>query len=89
MTTSIILNFIPVLVLCRYGVYSTISEELTYSSGGHPPALLFPGSRLTEPEMVLLRTPDFIIGDIPSTYYHNSIQKIIHPASIFVFSDGV
>ena len=72
-----------------YGVYNTSSEELKYSSGGHPPALLFSSSCPTDLKMVPLKTPDFIVGGSPGVRYHNKIQKISHPASLFVFSDGV
>jgi sigma-B regulation protein RsbU (phosphoserine phosphatase) len=72
-----------------YGVYNTSSEELIYSSGGHPPALLFANPRSTDSNVVLLRTPDFIVGGSPDVRYHNEIQKINRPASLFVFSDGV
>jgi PAS domain S-box-containing protein len=72
-----------------YGVYNTSSEELLYSSGGHPPALLFSADILTEGKMVQLRTPDFIVGGSPGVRYQRKWQKIRCPASLFIFSDGV
>jgi sigma-B regulation protein RsbU (phosphoserine phosphatase) len=72
-----------------YGVYSASSRQLTYASGGHPPALLFSGFSLENAQVEQLRTPNFIIGGAPDTIYQSRVQKIRIPARLFIFSDGV
>ncbi len=72
-----------------YGVYSSSSRQLTYASGGHPPALLFSGFSLDNAQIKQLRTPNFIIGGRPDTIYQSRIQEIQSPARLFIFSDGV
>jgi sigma-B regulation protein RsbU (phosphoserine phosphatase) len=57
-----------------YGVYNKSSENLVYSSGGHPPALLIPDSSYKNTEMVQLRTPGFIVGGSPDVTYHKKTQ---------------
>ena len=51
-----------------YGVYNTSSEELNYSSGGHPAALLFSSFCPTDLKMMPLMTPVRITMFTGSTY---------------------
>ena len=72
-----------------YGVYSVSSQQITYASGGHPPALLFSGHSRENIQVEQLRTPNFIIGGNPDTIYQSNIKKIRAPTRLFIFSDGV
>ena len=72
-----------------YGVYNKSSEKLVYSSGGHPPALLFSRSDSNQIRMDQLRTPNFIMGGKQDVDYQSKIQEINRPSRLYVFSDGV
>lgn len=72
-----------------YGLYCMSSQKLVYASGGHPPALLFSGIASGTSQVKQLRTPNFIIGGEPNTFYESGIQEIRIPGRLFVFSDGV
>ncbi|MGD2015733.1 MAG: SpoIIE family protein phosphatase [Desulfobacterales bacterium] len=72
-----------------YGVYDKSSEQLVYSSGGHPPALLFSRSDSNQIRMEQLRTPNFIMGGKQDVDYQSKIQEINRPSRLYVFSDGV
>jgi sigma-B regulation protein RsbU (phosphoserine phosphatase) len=67
-----------------YGVYNARSRELSYSSGGHPPALLL------DPEgaMECLSTGGTVIGAFSSSRYTGD-KKSVKPGSLlYLFSDG-
>jgi len=67
-----------------YGVFKKSDRTLTYSSGGHPPALLMNGD-----EVAQLRTPGMIVGGMPDMEY-TSDSIIVRPgARFFLYSDGV
>ena len=72
-----------------YGVYNVSSHKLKYSSGGHPPALLFFGSNSEHIQMQQLRTPNFIIGGQPDITYQSIVREIQPPSRLYLFSDGV
>jgi sigma-B regulation protein RsbU (phosphoserine phosphatase) len=72
-----------------YGVYNKSSQKLTYSSGGHPPALLFSGMPSEKSEMFMLRTRNNVIGGMPDNTYKKNTQKIKSPSCMYIFSDGV
>ncbi|CCO23133.1 SpoIIE family protein phosphatase [Maridesulfovibrio hydrothermalis] len=67
-----------------YGVYCKSERTLTYSSGGHPPALLFNGSETHQ-----LRTPGMIVGGMPDMTYTSDSVTIAPGARFFLYSDGV
>ena len=71
-----------------YGVYDRKQHTLTYSSAGHPPAILLPpnGSKLNERR---LKTPGVPIGMFPEVKYIDSTCKIEPNSSLYVFSDGI
>ncbi|SMF33237.1 SpoIIE family protein phosphatase [Desulfovibrio gilichinskyi] len=67
-----------------YGVFKKSDRTLTYSSGGHPPALLMNGD-----EVAQLRTPGMIVGGMPDMQYTSDSIKVCHGARFFLYSDGV
>jgi len=72
-----------------YGVYNKSSGKMVYSSGGHPPALLFSRSVSNQIQIDQLRTPNFILGGKQDVDYQSKIQEIRRPSRLYIFSDGV
>jgi sigma-B regulation protein RsbU (phosphoserine phosphatase) len=67
-----------------YGVYNKVEGTLTFSSGGHPPALL-----IRDGEASLLRTTGMIIGGMPGMNYTSDMVGVKEGDRLYVFSDGV
>jgi len=72
-----------------YGVYCMSTRKLTYSSGGHPPALLLSRSVEDDIQLDQLRTPNFIVGGKRDITYQSEIREIRDPSRLYIFSDGV
>lgn len=72
-----------------YGVYSKKNRTLTYSSGGHPPAILLTGVEKKSPQAQQLKTPGLIIGGMEEGNYVSATCQIGKYATLFIFSDGV
>ena len=72
-----------------YGVYDRDNRSLTYSSAGHPPAILLaPADRQRTPEQ-RLKTPGVPVGMFPDIQYVNASCEIAANSSLYVFSDGI
>ncbi len=70
-----------------YGVYDQKNRNLTYSSAGHPPAILLePTSSNVEQR---LKTPGVPVGMFPDIKYVNASCQIAANSSLYVFSDGI
>ncbi|MCE5248708.1 fused response regulator/phosphatase [bacterium] len=68
-----------------YGVVNIRTNELRYSTAGHPPGLLISGpDRFSE-----LMTKNLLIGGLPGSSYTSRTVKIDRPSTLYVFSDGV
>jgi sigma-B regulation protein RsbU (phosphoserine phosphatase) len=68
-----------------YGVYQRSTRTLTYSSGGHPPALVFePG--VDSPKK--LGTRGMMIGAMPTSRYVSLSCEIPTGSRLFLFCDG-
>ena len=74
-----------------YGVYCRKTRELTFASGGHPPAILIGPECGGSATVVPLRTTPVspAVGCLDEVTYHNTIQKIIPGSRLLIFSDGV
>jgi sigma-B regulation protein RsbU (phosphoserine phosphatase) len=72
-----------------YGVYKKSTRELTYASGGHPPAILLGEDSTGDSKATLLRTPNSVIGGISDLICEKSECKIGEPSRLYIFSDGV
>jgi len=72
-----------------YGVYKKSTRELTYASGGHPPALLIGDTALDGSTATQLRTPNNVIGAMPDVIYRKSKHLVGEQNTLFIFSDGV
>lgn len=70
-----------------YGVYNSKTHELTYGTGGHPPAIL-----ILPPEnncqIQKLSTQGFSIGMLEDWPYDQETCIVPKGSSLFVFSDG-
>ncbi len=70
-----------------YGVYNRQNRSLTYSSAGHPPAILLtPTLKDTEQR---LKTPGVPVGMFPNIQYVNASCEIAAHSSLYIFSDGI
>ena len=68
-----------------YGVYNQSKREISYASGGHPPALLITGAGKASQ----LITPNFFIGGMPDSVYGSGTASVADgPARLYIFSDG-
>lgn len=70
-----------------YGVYDKEKRRLTYSSAGHPPAILLSTTGRTVEKR--LKTPGVPIGMFPDIKYINASCNIAANSSLYVFSDGI
>jgi sigma-B regulation protein RsbU (phosphoserine phosphatase) len=68
-----------------YGVFNRVTRELSYASGGHPPATLVNGLGA----VTRLATQNFIIGGFSGASYSGGAVKVELPSRLYLFSDGV
>jgi sigma-B regulation protein RsbU (phosphoserine phosphatase) len=71
-----------------YGVYNTKDKQLSYSSGGHPPAVLINGPDSDNVEMKLLATKGVVIGAMPDMEFKTDTCSIDKYSKLYVYSDG-
>jgi len=69
-----------------YGVFDATSRTLQYSSGGHPPALLFNGDPRAHTK---LGEPSMMIGASDAATFKTHSEKIPSGSRLYVYSDGV
>jgi sigma-B regulation protein RsbU (phosphoserine phosphatase) len=67
-----------------YGVFCVSTRELSYASGGHPPALL-----LTDGKVAPLATDGAVIGCMEGARFVSATRTLEPGARLLVFSDGV
>ena len=72
-----------------YGVYNKSTRELTYASGGHPPAILLGGNTTEDSKCTLLRTPGYVIGGMSEATYKKGGCLVGEHDRLYIFSDGV
>ena len=70
-----------------YGVYNKQNHQLTYASGGHPPAILLSNEEI--PKIKLLKTAGLPIGMMPDINYPQHICEVDTSSRLYLFSDGV
>ena len=71
------------------GVYNKSTRELTYASGGHPPALLIDDTALDDFKATPLRTPNNVIGAMMGVTYNKSRYLVEKQTKLQIFPDGV
>ena len=71
-----------------YGIFNKVRREITYSTGGHPPAILITGksAELSVPRH--LKTDGFIIGGMPDVPFECNICSVEEFGKFYLFSDG-
>ena len=72
-----------------YGVYKKSTRELTYASGGHPPAILFDQTPVGDYQATQLRTPNYVIGGMADGTYQKKKCQVGEGNMLYIFSDGV
>lgn len=72
-----------------YGVYNEKRRELTYASGGHPPAILFDSNSASDSKISLLKTPNYVIGGMPEATYLTKKCPVGERNTLYIYSDGV
>jgi sigma-B regulation protein RsbU (phosphoserine phosphatase) len=68
-----------------YGVYQRSTRKLTYSTGGHPPALLFESGAVAAKK---LASRGMMIGAMPASRYTSQSCEIPAGSRLFLFCDG-
>ncbi|BAY52238.1 two-component response regulator [Thermostichus vulcanus NIES-2134] len=71
-----------------YGVYDRQTRQLTYASGGHPPALLL-APEAAQWQATLLKTPGIPIGMFAEMVFTQATIEVPPSAVLYLFSDGV
>lgn len=71
-----------------YGIYNKKTRQLKYSTGGHPPAILY-NLKESPTNPTQLSTQGIVIGAIPEASYTNAYCQIPFNNRLFLFSDGV
>ena len=79
-----------------YGVYNRTTQQLSYASAGHPPALLItPKNARTKIQeeapitLEQLRTPGMPIGMMPDSTYQWQRCSVSRNSRLYIFSDGI
>ncbi len=71
-----------------YGVFNRKTRELTYSTGGHPPATLFHGDSPETMKVEMLKTHGTMIGALDGASYENGSITVKKFNDLYVYSDG-
>lgn len=72
-----------------YGVYNKKSRQISYSSGGHPPAILIDPEAKDRKSVKELRTAGTVIGAIESAHYESAQCHVSIGSRLYVYSDGI
>jgi sigma-B regulation protein RsbU (phosphoserine phosphatase) len=71
-----------------YGVFALDTRKLTFSGGGHPPALLFGGSDAATARLHNLECPGPPMGVMPAIPFDNDSTDVPAFARMLLYSDG-
>lgn len=72
-----------------YGIYNKKTKSITYSSGGHPPAVLITGKDQEHLQCKQLTTPGLVIGGVSDAEFISATCEVEPFNKLFLFSDGV
>lgn len=72
-----------------YGVYNKTKRLLTYSCGGHPPAILVEADREGNKKVTELRVDGPVIGATPQAEFECASCHIQQGSHLYLFSDGL
>jgi sigma-B regulation protein RsbU (phosphoserine phosphatase) len=68
-----------------YGVYQRSTRKLSYSTGGHPPALLFEPGAVAAKKLV---ARGMMVGAMPTSRYTSQSCEVPTGSRLFLFCDG-
>jgi len=71
-----------------YGVYDKRQRRISYSCGGHPPAVLITGPDEASAQPVLLDTGGIMIGAMQGATFKSAVCEVQPYARMYLFSDG-
>jgi sigma-B regulation protein RsbU (phosphoserine phosphatase) len=71
-----------------YGVFDTATRQLSYASGGHPPAVLLEPAQETPFRANELSTRGPLLGMDPAAEFRSESRTVAPGSRVFVFSDG-
>jgi sigma-B regulation protein RsbU (phosphoserine phosphatase) len=71
-----------------YGVYDKRRRRISYSCGGHPPAVLITGPDAASARPVLLDTGGIIIGALEGAAFRSDVCEVQPYSKMYLFSDG-
>ena len=71
-----------------YGVYDKRQRRISYSCGGHPPAVLITGPDAASARPVLLDTGGIIIGALKGATFRSDVCEVQPYSKMYLFSDG-
>jgi sigma-B regulation protein RsbU (phosphoserine phosphatase) len=72
-----------------YGVFNSGRRDLTFASGGHPPAIARTGTSAHTAETVVLNLGGLIIGGLSGQKYRKSTLVLEPYAKLYIYSDGI
>jgi len=72
-----------------YGVFNKERRDLTFASGGHPPAIARTGASADSAETVPLNLSGLIIGGLPGQKYKKSTFELEPYTKLYIYSDGI
>lgn len=72
-----------------YGVYDKSKRQITYASGGHPPAIMVNREDNGIKKISELRIPGLVIGAMPDVQFRTAVCSIRPNSCLYLFSDGL
>lgn len=72
-----------------YGVYNRLANKITYSTGGHPPAIMVKPDKVDTMRMIELKTEGLAIGVTEGASFQNAVCSVDKDCILYLFSDGV
>ena len=72
-----------------YGVFNKQRRDLTFASGGHPPAVALTGESAETAETMPLDVRGLIIGGLPGQKYNKSTFVLEPFTKLYIYSDGI
>jgi sigma-B regulation protein RsbU (phosphoserine phosphatase) len=71
-----------------YGVFDKKQRRISYSCGGHPPAVLITGPDVDSARPILLDAGGTIIGAMKGVKYKSGVCEVQPYAKMYLYSDG-
>jgi sigma-B regulation protein RsbU (phosphoserine phosphatase) len=72
-----------------YGVYRPATRQLSFASGGHPPALLVTSAGAEGPVITPVGTSGPAVGCFEDATFSEAVQSVAEGGRLLLFSDGI